>query len=66
MSTSVRQLSSATEQAASAGDLIRRDYTLLSTARAVRAAPAIADRAASVIGIPAGRVEEMSLVRTQR
>ncbi len=43
-----------------AHDLIGTDYALLSTERAVRSAPALAERATSVVIVPPGPVDEVA------
>jgi alcohol dehydrogenase class IV len=43
-----------------AADLIGEGYTLLTTARAAQAAPAVADRSAALIEVPAGAVDELA------
>jgi alcohol dehydrogenase class IV len=43
-----------------AGDLLGEGYSLLTTARAAGAAPAVADRAAAVVHVPGGLVEDIA------
>jgi alcohol dehydrogenase class IV len=45
---------------AQAGQLIGEGYLLLSTPRAVAAAPELAEAASSVVDVPAGRVDELA------
>lgn len=49
-----------------AADLVGEGYTLLSTERAIRAAPALAERAATVVDVPAGLVEEVAAAVLER
>jgi alcohol dehydrogenase class IV len=48
------------EALAGASDLLGEDYTLLTTPRAAAAAPHVAERAASVIAVPAGEVDALA------
>src|SRR5437660_8912959 len=43
-----------------AGDLVGEGYALLTTPRALAAAPALAERSAAVHEVPAGRVDEVA------
>lgn len=43
-----------------AADLIGEGYTLLSTERAIRTAPALVDRAATVVEVPAGPIPDVA------
>ena len=59
-STATRQSSSGPAPLDIAADLVGEGYTLLTTARAAKTAPAVADRAAAVVEVPPGAVDEIA------